>query len=221
MTDNTPRIALLWADVETTGLSMAKDLMLELSFTATEYDGSPIHRIHKIPTTTLLIDHSYDDRAMTYLAATAFGNLSPVVREMHQKSGLWNDLSMGTGNPGGNDLVRPEDAVYQLGQLIHDLKNLYGYDEVILAGSSISFDRGFLAAQARRYGTRTPEDWGLSHRLHDVTQFRRLADSLGVSYPRDIDGLTGHRAKDDMERDMLQWRAIYAAMNHYTEGARA
>lgn len=110
---------LAWIDLETTGLDPAKESILELALVVTDNDLNVVSEWGEVL-------HWNGDRE----------RVDPVVDEMHQKNGLWDDA--------GKSFATCEDAERRV------LKVLERYVEprtVPLCGSTIGFDRVFL----RRY----------------------------------------------------------------------
>lgn len=155
---------LLWIDAETLGLDPARDALLELSVAEAElespFDHGPIR--HWV----------IEWRGRTE-------SLSPAVRAMHSESGLFGECAVSSLSAGDVEEVLlsvvPEVDAYE--------------DRPTLAGSSVHFDHGFLAAKMPRLASR------LSHRHYDVSAVKLFCRSLGMpKLPR----AEAHRASADL-----------------------
>ena len=118
-----PMERLVWTDIETTGLDPAKEVILEVGF--------------KITDLTL---HVVDNFSVCIWNEAFYANkvreANDLVKDMHDKSGLFEDASMNG--------VEPDEAE---AMILHWLdKNEIGREDP-MCGSSVQFDRGFLAEQ--------------------------------------------------------------------------
>ena len=109
---------IAWIDTETTGLSHATDLLLEVGIIITGTDLEPVAE-HVV-----LIKHDRD-------TALQMIDSVPYVKQIHQASGLYSDIGGG---------VTLEEAERDLTAFIQH----HCDGRPVVAGSSIGFDRGFL-----------------------------------------------------------------------------
>lgn len=174
--------ALLWLDVETTGLSHEEDDLLEVAAVATLFDAE---------LTELGAFHSVV--AMPMVSITA---IHPDVLEMHAKNGLWRDCAKG----------QPLTNVSNMfGDFLRRWELLYG-PTVYLAGRSVHFDRAWLpvlGAAADR--SRWIDHLALSHRHFDLTAIKAFAGLAGITVDAPEDA---HRALADVEADIALARRL-------------
>lgn len=113
---------LVWVDIETTGLNVENDSILEIGLMITDHFGN------KIDSTSSLVGSGWrvDD----------FVSMPDVVKEMHSKSGLLHEL-IWTSNLSARSV---EQA------LCNWLKES-GLNDPPMWGSSVHFDRAFLKAK--------------------------------------------------------------------------
>jgi oligoribonuclease len=136
-----PTPALAWVDIETTGLDPLNDLILEVGVLITD------ENLAEIAATSLVVGYpGFDARSMAI----------DYVKEMHDKSGLWEDVAA---------------SETPLGPVSKALAYWLDYARgagLPMAGSSIHFDRQFLAH-------RMPEFEALFHyRNIDVSTVKEL-----------------------------------------------
>jgi oligoribonuclease len=113
---------LIWCDLETTGLDPEQDRILEIALVVTNDD---------------LNDLGVYTNITNEATATKFEALKPIVREMHEKNGLWQ-----ASRESPASLERVEELAVEF---LVSLGIKPG--ETPLAGSTVSFDRSFLRAQ--------------------------------------------------------------------------
>jgi oligoribonuclease len=106
---------IVWCDVETTGLSHEWDQVLEVAFVVTDSDLEILGAYTEVVHWPELV------------------SMKPVVREMHTRTGLLDEVYMG-----GKALSEISDEV------IAFLKRNAVTDRSPLAGSTVHFDRGFI-----------------------------------------------------------------------------
>lgn len=169
---------LVWTDIETTGLDPQKDDILEVAFAITTDDLKPVI------TTSHFVEGD-------------LGKCNDFVREMHEKSGLFEMLR----HPQARAWPLPELEVW----LCEWLREHLGAEKPPLAGSSVHFDRSFLRAKMPRVVQ------AVSYRNVDVSSVKELAQrwALPVFEARPV-GLRSHRAITDI------WDSI-AELSHYRE----
>ena len=169
---------LIWLDLETTGLDPIRHTILECAafkanFSAPFNLGEPnVRWIKRLQDWT---------------------NVSEHVVGMHQKSGLIGDC---VAAPVGDSTTAKleKTLVETFGQFIHPDEQ----DKLVLAGSSVHFDLGFLREHCPKFAAM------LSHRVFDVSALRLACYSLGM--PEDPKSYPVHRAVEDVlaSRDLGQ-----------------
>jgi oligoribonuclease len=164
---------LYWCDLETTGLDPETDKILELVIFEAEFMK---------PFETQLLVHAV-------LPVTTV--LSPFILEMHTKSGLLVECAKSKTS---------ETSVNRA--LLELLPSFLPMEErPILAGSSIHFDRSFLAKSFPLFNNR------LSYRNYDVRSVALFCQSLGMPKPKKAEA---HRAEADIRESIELGRACDA-----------
>ena len=169
-----PSDPIIWVDIETTGLTL-EDLILEVGVTVTNGQLVPFGSCR------FLIDNGVQ---VDFIRQAA----DPFVQEMHDKSGLWDDLLKYKSIP----LAEAQSRL--VGWLIQDI----GLEPrtAPMAGSSIHFDR-------QRLGLYLPSFEAFAHyRNIDVSTIkelaRRWAPSIYENRPGKDDADKKHRVLDDL-----------------------
>ncbi|MFN3708797.1 oligoribonuclease [Microcella sp.] len=134
---------LVWIDCEMTGLDLAVDELVEVAVVITDYDLTPVH-----PGFSIVIAPS----------PTALANMSDFVRQMHESSGLLDELALGA------DLPDAEKAV-----LDYIVEHVPTAGAAPLAGNTIGTDRAFLQRSMPSV------DAHLHYRSVDVSSIKELA----------------------------------------------
>jgi oligoribonuclease len=166
---------LVWIDCEMTGLDLARDALIEIACLVT--DGN-----------LAVLDDGVD--LVIKPPAEAVDQMVPVVREMHTKSGLIEELASGV------TLAEAQEQV--LGYVRSHIRDAR---RVPLCGNSIATDRAFLARDM-------PElDGFLHYRMVDVSSVKELARRW---YPRAYFASPlkqgGHRALADIRESIQELR---------------
>ena len=134
---------LVWIDCEMTGLSLETDALIEVAALVTDFDlnvlGEGIDVIVKPP-------------------AEALEQMVPFVREMHEKSGLLEELD------GGLDMAEAERQV-----LAYIRQHCADGSRPPLAGNTVATDRSFLARDMRDLES------FLHYRIVDVSSIKELS----------------------------------------------
>lgn len=169
---------LVWIDCEMTGLDLAKDALIEIAALVTDGD------LNVLGTGVDVVIHA--DNA-------ALDGMPDVVREMHARSGLTDEVRAST--------VTVADAERQ----VLDYVRQYVPEgrTAPLAGNSIATDRGFIARDM-------PElDGHLHYRMVDVSSIKELARRWypRIYYAQPEKGLA-HRALADI-RESIRELAYY------------
>jgi oligoribonuclease len=134
---------LVWIDCEMTGLDLAVDELVEVAVVITDYDLTPVH-----PGFSIVIAPS----------PTALANMSDFVRQMHESSGLLDELALGA------DLPDAEKAVLE-----YIVEHVPTASSAPLAGNTIGTDRAFLQRSMPSV------DAHLHYRSVDVSSIKELA----------------------------------------------
>lgn len=139
---------MVWLDLETTGLDPEKNTVLEIGIVVTNEELETGLEWSKI----IIPNQSYLD------------DMNDLVREMHTKNGLLEDLKSG---------VKPALWVQEAeDEAIKTLEVLFGFEgnqeKVPLCGSTISFDRSFLVKWMPRL------DKYFHYRSIDVSSIKEL-----------------------------------------------
>lgn len=134
---------LVWIDCEMTGLDLEIDELVEVAVVVTDFDLN-------------LVDPGFS--IVIKPDASALDNMGDFVRNMHETSGLAEEI------PNGVSLA---DAEYQVLEYI--LKHVPGEQSAPLAGNTIGTDRSFLAKYMPRV------DGHLHYRSIDVSSIKELS----------------------------------------------
>lgn len=161
---------LLWMDLETTGLDPVHDVILEVAACLVPF-GAPFATGNQ----------TWFERVIQF---QNWWNVDQHVLDMHAKSGLIGDCVTSHAT-----LASTVEGL---------MKMLPGGIEprsILLAGSTVHFDLGFVRAKMPSFAT------FLHHRVYDVSAVRNFAYSLGM--PEDEKSDPPHRAKADIERSIV------------------
>lgn len=167
---------IIWIDVETTGLNPLDDSLLEITAHLTDMSGQSLAEEYK----TILFDC---DPSVTHLC-------DPFVLEMHEKSGLWDDLwSHNTVSYDTGDTI-----------LHHWLSSLINDDDIVyFGGNSIRLDRNFVEYYLPKFNSL------IHYRSIDVTSISLVWNNLHTPY----DGVKknpAHRSEDDIRECIQEYR---------------
>lgn len=122
---------LVWIDLETTGLDPRKERILEVGAIVTDDNFEEVARFHRV------VYWLHDEKDLA--------EMSPVVRETHEKNGLLEDVA----KPSAYHSFEVDEALASfIRREAHVLEDVDGLNCRIvkpqLAGSTISFDREFM-----------------------------------------------------------------------------
>lgn len=164
---------LLWTDLETTGLNLHNIDILEIAWILTDEE------LNEIDT---------GDRILYYPNESIYLNMiSDYAREMHTKSGLLQKCF--------ESKIQRQDVQIELIDLI---KNKCDGDDVLLAGSTVGFDRSVI--RHLWYDL----DKVLHHRVIDVSAIKNCAK---MWYPEHvIEHKRSHRAMDDIRQSIEEFK---------------
>ncbi|UMG91681.1 oligoribonuclease [Nocardioides sp. TF02-7] len=166
---------LVWIDCEMTGLDLRTDALVEVAALVTDFDlnvlGDGVDIIVKPP-------------------AEALDQMIDFVRNMHETSGLLDQLAT------GSSLAEAEEQV-----MAYIAEHCPPESRPPLAGNSVATDRGFLARDMPRL------DAFLHYRIVDVSSIKELARRW---YPRAYYGAPtkrgNHRALADIQESIEELR---------------
>ncbi|MDG4767477.1 oligoribonuclease [Solwaraspora sp. WMMD406] len=177
---------LVWIDCEMTGLDLGRDALIEVAALVTDSD------LNVLGDGVDLVIHA--DEA-------ALAGMPDVVREMHEKSGLTQEVRRSTVT-----LAEAEDEILEyVSGFVRDPKT------APLCGNSIATDRGFLARDMPRL------DAFLHYRMIDVSSIKELCRRWypRVYFGQPAKGLS-HRALADIQESIRELeyyrRAIFVPL---------
>lgn len=175
---------LLWLDLETTGLVPTEDHILEVAWTLTHGDLSPILTDvweYVITTDPLVFDARVND----------------YVRKMHTDSGLLEAISQ-TGY----------SRSYVEAKIVSDLNKALGVidEPIYLAGASVHFDKAFIDFWMPSLSKM------LSHRVYDTSTLKAFFEPLGIQHG--VENTGQHRAANDVREVLSVARAYRDHMSY-------
>ncbi len=165
---------LVWIDCEMTGLDLGKDKLIEVAALVTDPD------LNVLGDGVDVVIHADDE---------ALAGMFDVVRDMHDKSGLTEEVRVATLTvPEAEDMI-----MTYLTQFVPDPRT------APLCGNSIATDRGFLARDMPRL------DSHLHYRMIDVSSVKELCRRWypRVYYGQPAKGLA-HRALADIKESIRE-----------------
>ncbi len=176
-----PQDKIVWIDCEMTGLDLERDALIEVAVLVTDSElnvlGDGIDVVIASP-------------------PEALESMPLVVREMHEASGLLDELAAGT---------TMTDAQAQV--LAYVREHVPEAGKAPLGGNSVATDRGFLARDMPEL-----DDW-LHYRMIDVSSIKELARRW---YPRVYFNAPkkhgGHRALADIKESIEELKFYRAAV---------
>lgn len=176
-----PQDKIVWIDCEMTGLDLERDALIEVAVLVTDSElnilGEGVDVVIAAPPESL-------------------ESMPPVVRDMHEASGLLTELA------GGTTMTDAQEQV-----LAYVREHVPEAGKAPLGGNSVATDRGFLARDM-------PElDSWLHYRMIDVSSIKELARRW---YPRVYFNAPkkhgGHRALADITESIAELRFYRAAV---------
>jgi oligoribonuclease len=188
-----PHAKYLFLDFETTGLVAVDDLILEVAAVITNQYLEQIG-----PSFQSLVWNVYGPTNGPHHDLILEKN--DFVREMHTKNGLLQEFSF-KGAP----------RLSHVEQDLIDFTNTHAIprvDKLILAGSTIGFDRGFMKVHMPIL------DKVLHYRQRDVSSDKMLfRDALGMEFPK----AEAHRALPDVMESLGQARQMFEKLRSMKE----
>lgn len=176
---------MVWVDVETTGLNARQELPLELGIVVTNTDGIIIAQ-----KSSLVFDHRWQTRLEL---------AEPIVREMHEKSGLLADLKQGSHDVS----VFKTHRVEKIDNEFYDwLTVTLGMTAKIhpMCGSTINFDRSFL----EQHFPLLYEFF--HHRNIDVSSVKNLCEKLNPEvFAKKVTMKGNHRVLNDIAASVSEY----------------
>lgn len=150
-----PKMA--WGDIETTGLDLESDMMIEIGIVITDENG-------------FVVPNGVYESVIYQPSPIDWDSLPPVVSNMHKRSNLTIDLESSDETVHSSGMVEDE--------IVHFLKGHFGPDmaalRLPLSGSTISFDKAWIAR-------RMPKVAALfGHRHIDVSTLMEIRKAKGL-----------------------------------------
>ena len=174
-----PQPNIAWIDTETSGLDERDDVLLEIACIVTDSELNELGTFHEVA--------YYNEAGVACLKRWA----TPVVVEMHEKTGLWDRLTDGTP-------LHNIDS-----DLLSFLEQYGAVGTMPIAGNSVAFDARFM----REY---LPNAFGhLNYRMIDVSTLRLLKDRWFPETPK-LEKHSDHTALEDIQESIRE-------LKHYRE----
>lgn len=148
---------MIWLDMETTGLTPLDNDMLEIGLMLTDEELNPIETYETLMMPNRYTPWTWRDRC------------EPIVRDMHDRSGLWDALTMALDERADGLASLPLAEQNVLDWLGH-VEETYGIDvsKQPLCGSSIHFDRTWLNIRMPRVNN------AFHYRIIDTSTIKEL-----------------------------------------------
>lgn len=181
---------IVWIDVESTGLNVFRDFMLEIAAVVTDMHGNVVGEPF-----SALVSHSN----VSTLVDMADDN----VVAMHERSGLWEDLWNSRDCSTLPDIA--DNMVAWLDDVIPDANSTVLY----FGGNSPKLDRDFVRMCLPGVSTR------FSHRSIDMTSIS-LAVSRNSGAPH-IQRQNKHRALDDVVDSIREFQSFVGQLKKWDD----
>lgn len=161
---------LFWVDLETTGLNPSADRILEVAVLVTNRDLDVIDESHFV----------------VYQPPEVLALMNEYVTQMHGSSGLTAECERSQVTESHVDDV--------LVQMVDD--HYAAIDKVVLAGSSVHFDKRFIEAAFPKFAAR------LHYRIVDVSSFMEVFNRVLGHRGRRHEHAVKHRAMPDIQSSL-------------------
>ena len=177
MTDEAPRSIekIVWIDIETTGLNPEVDKILEIAVLITDKE------LNQLDFGVWVLQYRLDASSIS---------IDPFVLDMHKKNNLWREC-----HNSGKDLRFVRQAIMDM-----FVKNDIYYQTARLGGSTVHFDRRFLAVHLPLV-----EQW-VHYRHIDVSSIRQLMKWWAPEATPFDKIRSNHRAGRDIEETVEELR---------------
>lgn len=189
------QITYIGLDLETTGLEPYGAAILEIAMTALDADLNEVDHF-----TSLVYNADGDYHRYIFM--------DEVVENMHQASGLWDDLDAHLEAHGDADVL--PGVVEKRALEWFDTLDMPAGHKPMMVGNSVTFDRSFLVEEMPKLLDR------FSHRSLDATSVIEAAALTGADptaiRERAGAGIVKHRALDDLRAARLQIKTAIAAI---------
>lgn len=191
---------MFWCDCETTGLDSGTGMLIELGFVVTDSNGTVVPNgvFQSVIWNSPIVKWKED--------------VSPFVAEMHERSGLVEELQVGyersvirEGSIAPIEDVEDRAIKFLTGHLDKALNMEPATSpSIVLAGSSVGFDRNWITAKMPGLANM------LSHRIIDVSSLMEIARVTGRTIMWDDDDawrpLSAHRVLPDLIDSIESYR---------------
>lgn len=172
---------IAWVDVETTGLDPNKEALLEVACIITDKD---LNIIDPVGFESIVL---YSPDSVECMKE----QVNDYVRQMHERSGLWDEL------PGGTPLSVVDEELQT-----YVLAHTPDAASVRMGGNSLRLDLNF----TEKFLPKTYSQ--LSYRSIDVSTVQALFDWWGVENVKPMEGDADHRAMSDIRGSIEQLRIL-------------
>lgn len=171
---------LLWFDGEYTGLDPHNDLVLEIGFVATDFSLNVLDRYSSF------VNHD-----------------EPEIRRLMARNEWWTSREKEA-----NEIIEgctEGVPIAEIDLIISGMTKKITDDKLgILAGNSLTTDRGFISANLPNFASL------LHYRMLDVSSFKIFAQSkYGLVFRKALK----HRAMEDVNESIAEFRALTQLMN--------
>lgn len=202
---------LVWTDLETTGLDPKECCVLEVAAIVTDDALNEVARFERVvyyPCAEKLAHLKGDEPEEVIATLAAEVKVHPRVVRMHAKNGLWDACAKSAHTRADVDF---EFAEFVKNTSVIEKKNDKGevwLDRAQLAGSTISFDRSFIASDLPKALKE------LHYHNVDVTTLNELARRFwpAIHKTRPVDSHSSHRGMSDIEESIAVCKHYLATL---------